>query len=91
MGPLASSMADLELAYHILATPDPSNPISSIFAPPHNPASKMPRKKIIGICKPWFSAADAPVLTACEAALKHYTSLGYETIDIHLPYLHEAN
>ncbi|KAI4197071.1 MAG: hypothetical protein LQ350_006141, partial [Teloschistes chrysophthalmus] len=42
MGPLTSNMADLELAYRILATPDPSNPTSSLFAPPSPSTSPSP-------------------------------------------------
>ncbi|KAL8774055.1 MAG: hypothetical protein Q9209_001163 [Squamulea sp. 1 TL-2023] len=90
MGPIASNMADLDLAYRILATPDPSNPISSLFNPPSSSPSQKPISKILGICKPWFSTSSPAVLSACNAALDHYTSLGYETIDISLPYLHEG-
>ncbi|KAI4265127.1 MAG: hypothetical protein L6R38_009634, partial [Xanthoria sp. 2 TBL-2021] len=82
-------MTDLELAYRFLATPDPSNPISSLFNPPSSPPSKNHRK-ILGICKPWFSTSHPSVLSACNAAIDHYTSLGYETVSISLPYLHEG-
>lgn len=87
-GPIASNMSDLELAYRIMATPDPSNPISSLFASPSPTPPASARPKIIGICRPWFSSASPSVLSACESALSHYTSLGYTTIDISLPHLH---
>ncbi|KAL8881818.1 MAG: hypothetical protein Q9198_001050, partial [Flavoplaca austrocitrina] len=94
MGPLASNMADLELAYRILATPDPSNPTSSLFNPPSSspsPSSKPNRPKTLGIYNPWFSASSPEVLSACNAALDHYTSsLSYRLIPIHLPHLHSA-
>ncbi|KAL8910982.1 MAG: hypothetical protein Q9171_003793 [Xanthocarpia ochracea] len=90
MGPIASNMTDLELAYRILATPDPSNPVSSLFSPPSTSPSSKTLPKILGICKPWFSTSSPCVLSACNAALDHYTSLGYETIDISLPYLQEG-
>ncbi|KAL8799287.1 MAG: hypothetical protein Q9200_007575, partial [Gallowayella weberi] len=84
VGPMASNMDDLEFAYSILATPDPSNPVSSLFSS----STSIPRiersRKILGIYKPWLSHP------ACGAALDHYTSLGYEVIPISLPYLHEA-
>ncbi|KAI4268151.1 MAG: hypothetical protein LQ337_008011, partial [Flavoplaca oasis] len=87
-------MADLELAYRILATPDPSNPTSSLFNPPFSspsPSSKNNRPKTIGIYNPWFSASSPPVLSACNAALDHYTSsLSYRLVSIHLPHLHSA-
>ncbi|RAL61791.1 hypothetical protein DID88_002854 [Monilinia fructigena] len=48
-GPLASTMADLEVAYRILAKPNPSDPIASLFTPPE--ALRNPRPKVIGIYK----------------------------------------
>ncbi|KAL9037345.1 MAG: hypothetical protein Q9180_003770 [Flavoplaca navasiana] len=94
MGPLASNMADLELAYRILATPDPSNPTSSLFNPPSplpSPSSKTNRPKTLGIYNPWFSASSPKVLSACNEALDHYTSsLSYRLIPIHLPHMHSA-
>ncbi|KAL8923841.1 MAG: hypothetical protein Q9208_004402 [Pyrenodesmia sp. 3 TL-2023] len=90
-GPIASNMTDLELAYRLMATPDPSNPTSSLFAPPSPSPSPSPnrRNRILAICRPWFSSASAPVLAACSSALSHYTSsLNYTTIDISLPHLH---
>ncbi|KAL8709401.1 MAG: hypothetical protein Q9225_007454, partial [Loekoesia sp. 1 TL-2023] len=92
-GPIASNMQDLELAYRVLATPDPENPSSALFAAPSSPPSpSIPtnRKNLLGICKPWFESASPSVLSACEAALAHYTSpaCGYEIIPISLPHLH---
>ena len=91
MGPLASCITDIEMAYRILATPDPSNPVSSLFAPPSaSVAVAWGQKKVIGVCRPWFACAEKPILAACNAAIEYYTSLGYETIDIDIPYLHEG-
>lgn len=85
-------MQDLDLAYRVLATPDPQHPSSALFAPPPHsaPASIPSRKKFLGICKPWFDSVDPSVLSACEAAMAHYTSpaCGYETVSITLPHLH---
>ncbi|KAI4136245.1 MAG: hypothetical protein L6R39_007837, partial [Caloplaca ligustica] len=89
-GPIASSMTDLELAYRIMATPDSSNAASSLFAPPTSPPTDSHRPKLLGICRPWFATASPSVRSACDTALAQYTSLGYETIDITLPYLHEG-
>ncbi|KAL8685005.1 MAG: hypothetical protein Q9218_008026, partial [Villophora microphyllina] len=96
VGPMASNMADLELAYRILAAPDPSHPASSVFLAPRSTPSSLPapshsRRKVLGICKPWFRASSPSVLSACDAALAHYINhLNYEIIEIFLPYLHEA-
>ncbi|KAI4166058.1 MAG: hypothetical protein LQ342_000489 [Letrouitia transgressa] len=90
-GPMASSMADLELAYRVMATPDPSDPTSSLFAPSTS-SSQFPTAtpKVLGIYKPWFDAADASVLSPSRAALGHFESLGYSIVDITLPYLPEG-
>ncbi|KAI4124744.1 MAG: hypothetical protein LQ341_007040, partial [Variospora aurantia] len=89
-GPIASNMTDLALAYRIMATPDPTNPISSVSThPTPSPSSQTTRPKILGICRPWFSSASPPVLSACSALISHYTTnLGYTTMDISLPHLH---
>ncbi|KAF2127982.1 glutamyl-tRNA amidotransferas-like protein subunit A [Dothidotthia symphoricarpi CBS 119687] len=88
-GPLASSMADLEISYRVLAQPDPSNISSSQFSPPR--AVTGPRNKILGICKPWFDRADPPVQEACESALQYLQSeLGYKVVDISIPLLHHG-
>ncbi|KAL8673371.1 MAG: hypothetical protein Q9224_007526, partial [Gallowayella concinna] len=79
VGPMASNMDDLELAYSILATPDPSNPVSSLFSPPSIPSSSSSsssssnnndrkKKRYLGIYKPWLSHP------AIDAALNHYTT-----------------
>ncbi|KAL8964227.1 MAG: hypothetical protein Q9197_006985, partial [Variospora fuerteventurae] len=83
-------MTDLALAYRIMAAPDPTNPISSVFTPTTpSSSSQTTRPKILGICRPWFSSASPLVLSACSALISHYTTnLGYTTTDISLPHLH---
>ena len=88
LGPMASSMADLEYAYRIMAIPNPSDSISSMFPVPVPKST--PQDKIIGIYKPWFDLADASVLNACHAAISHYQSSGYKVIDITIPHLSEG-
>jgi hypothetical protein len=88
-GPITSNMADLETYYRVLAQPDPSQLQSSRFAAPKRLTG--PRKKVLGICKPWFDRAVPAVQEACQAALHHLTTtLGYEMVDIHMPYIHEG-
>ena len=89
VGPMASNMADVAIAYRIMALPNPSDPRSALFAYPL-PSEDLNPKKIIGICKPWFDQADSPVLNACYAALAAYESAGYEVVDINMPYLVEG-
>ena len=85
---MASSMADLEYAYRIMAIPNPSDSISSMFPVPVPKSARQDR--VIGICKPWFDLADPSVLNACHAAISHYESSGYKVIDITIPYLAEG-
>ncbi|KAF2471099.1 glutamyl-tRNA amidotransferas-like protein subunit A [Lindgomyces ingoldianus] len=88
-GPLAANMTDLEISYRILAQPDPSHPLSRQFDPPK--LLSTPRKKILGICKPWFDRADPEVKAVCQAAIDYFVSkLSYQVIDISLPLIHEG-
>lgn len=88
LGPMASSMADLEYAYRIMAIPNPSDSISSMLPVPVPKDAR--QEKVIGIYKPWFDLADPSVLNACHAAISHYQSFGYKVIDITIPYLSEG-
>lgn len=81
-------MADLEYAYRIMAIPDPSESISSMFPVPVPKSAK--QNRVIGIYKPWFDLADPSVLNACHAAISHYASSGYRIIDITIPYVSEG-
>lgn len=83
-------MADLEYAYRIMAAPDPYNSTSMSFPDPASSAPRQTSNKSIGIYKPYFDFAEPSVLAACNAALSHFQSSGYEIIDIHLPYLPEG-
>lgn len=92
LGPMASCMADLEIAYSVMAQPDPGNPTSSAFP---NPLAKVPSADrtehgVIGIFQPWIDTADAPVKTACQKALDQYRAHGYDFVDIDLPLLEQG-
>jgi len=84
-GPIAGSMTDLETAYRVMATPDPSNTSSSMFPLPRPHTG--PRRKCIGVYNTWFDRADPSILNVCYSALDHYKTLGYEIIDISIPFL----
>lgn len=89
LGPIAASMADLEYAYRVMSAPDPSSTHSSLFPSPTTRIPTPPSQKIIGIYKPYFTTnVDPSVLSACNAALSHFSNHGnYKIIDIHLPFL----
>jgi Asp-tRNA(Asn)/Glu-tRNA(Gln) amidotransferase A subunit family amidase len=88
-GPLAANMVDLELAYRIMSQPDALDSDSSLFAAPAS--ANTSNKKLLGIYKTWFDRADEPVKSACQKTLDYLTSkLGYETIDISIPLIHDG-
>lgn len=92
VGPIAATMDDLELAYSIMAQPDPNNATSREF-----PRSlKTPReactgKRIIGVYKAWVEDCDADVRAATQAAITWLQeSAGYEVVEIEIPLLKEG-
>lgn len=88
-GPLAANMSDLETAYRIMAVPDPSDPVCSLFTPPG--AVSVSKPKVIGIYKEWFNRASPPVLEICNNVVAYYKDkLGYQVVDITLPYCPEG-
>ena len=88
-GPIAATMSDLEIAYRIAATPNPSDPVCSLFATPQ--ASLFSQPKVIGIYKEWFNRADPAVLELCNKVLTYCKDrLGYEIVDITIPYVTEG-
>jgi Asp-tRNA(Asn)/Glu-tRNA(Gln) amidotransferase A subunit family amidase len=88
-GPLAATMMDLEAMYRVLAQPNPSDSICAHFAPPSTTPTS--HSKVIGIYKPWFASSDKSVLDVCQKAVDYYQNkLGYEIVDIEIPYLAEG-
>lgn len=90
VGPMAANMVDLELAYRIMAAPDPAHPTQSLFSPP-TAAPSTPKQKVLGICTPWISRADPAMQTLFLATVSHLTqNLNYTIVEISLPFLHEG-
>jgi Asp-tRNA(Asn)/Glu-tRNA(Gln) amidotransferase A subunit family amidase len=90
-GPIAGDMHSLEVAYRVMATPDPSKSSSAHFSAPRRPAAGSPRKKILGIFKPWYSNADPEVHAAVQKCVDWLVAeKGYEVVDIHIPLTHEG-
>ena len=93
LGPMCGSMADLEIAYRVMAQPDPANPKSAAFPNPlcyaaHSAPSV--GQKVMGIFPPWIDAADPPVQAAFHAALDFYRLDGYQLVDIDLPLMEQG-
>lgn len=93
LGPIAANVADLEVAYRVMAAPDALHASSSLFTSPTSPSAlttttSPTRPKLLGICQPWLARADPPVRAAVQKTIDHLVSTrGYRTLDINLPLL----
>ena len=67
---MAADMSSLEVAYRVMATPDPHGIHSGLFPHPRK-ISSQPRK-VIGVYKNWFNRADEPVKALCQQAIDYY-------------------
>lgn len=89
VGPIAATMQDLELAYSIMAQPDPGNATSREF--PRclkTPVEECTGRRILGVYRPWVDDCDADVRAATQAAIAWLQeSAGYEVVEIELPLL----
>ncbi|KAJ5359308.1 uncharacterized protein N7496_011721 [Penicillium cataractarum] len=92
LGPMASSIDDLALAYRLMATPAPASQdaISAQFPKPLPLPADRKRTKKIGIVRDWIDRAEAPVRAVFDSALDYYRQHGYEVIDITIPYIPEG-
>ena len=89
VGPMASNVADLTIAYRLIAQPNPVDPVQGLFAPSRPPAAG--DKKLLGICHPWIARATPAVREHFDRAVEHFTKrLGYEVVDIDIPFLREG-
>lgn len=94
VGPMASSLADLALAYRVMSKPDPLEPSSAPFPKPLpllSPISS-PTRKRIGIYRPWFDDSSKVVSALCNQAIQHLITFSdYELIEMPtIPYLNES-
>ncbi|KAI1374873.1 amidase signature enzyme [Hypoxylon crocopeplum] len=89
IGPMAATADDLTIAYRLMTTPNPDDPVQGSFAlsiPPRPTA-----KKTIGVYRDWFDQASPAVLEVTRKAIPHFREkLGYEVVDITIPYLQEG-
>ncbi|KAL4956772.1 amidase signature domain-containing protein [Aspergillus filifer] len=99
MGPIASNIDDLALAYRIMATPANASEDakSASFPGPladlalaQSETEKGPKNKTLGIMRPWLDRAEEPVRAIFDKALDFYRAQGYNVIDITIPYIPEG-
>ncbi|KAJ5288219.1 hypothetical protein N7478_003905 [Penicillium angulare] len=92
LGPMASSIDDLAIAYRVMAAPAPESqdPTSSLFSQPVPPPADRKRTKTIGIMSDWIDRAEPAVREVFDRALAYYRENGYNVVDITIPYLPEG-
>ncbi|KAL3468218.1 amidase signature domain-containing protein [Aspergillus heterothallicus] len=98
LGPIASSIDDLALAYRIMAIPASASDDSKSSSFPHpltelNSAApeSRPKNKTIGIMRDWLDRAEPAVRIIFDRALEYYrTQKNYTIVDIRIPYIPEG-
>lgn len=97
LGPIASSIDDLALAYRVMAEPAPPSADDKSASFPHPltdlaqaPLASRPKNKTIGIMREWLDRAEPAVRTIFDRSLDYYRSKGYTVIDISIPYIPEG-
>ncbi|KAI1097328.1 amidase signature enzyme [Jackrogersella minutella] len=89
IGPMTATANDLAIAYRVMSAPNPGDPVQGSFALSVPPSASS--KKTIGIYRDWFDQASPDVLDATRKAISYFTDrLGYEVVDITIPYLLEG-
>ena len=88
VGPMAITATDLTIAYRFASQPNPDDTVQNLLAisTPPDPSAK----KYVGVCRKWVATADADVLEIFEKSLAHLTMLGYNIVDVDLPFLREG-
>ena len=90
-GPMAVDMSSLEVAYRVMATPDPDHRHSGLFPPPRLLKDPTLRPKLLGIPRNWYNRSDPNVKQICDNTIAYMIqSLGYQTIDVQIPLLYEG-
>ncbi|MBM65316.1 MAG: amidase [Myxococcales bacterium] len=89
VGPLGASVADVALAYGLMAGPDPLYPPGLDQPAPHldqlNQGDLSGLK--VGVFTPWFEDADEAVVTWARAGVSHLEQAGAEVIEVEIPEL----
>lgn len=87
LGPIGATVADVALAYALMAGPDPRDP-HSLAHPPVSIAGR-DRDRLqgvkLGIFRPWFEHAEAEIVARCDAAVSSLVEAGAEVREIELP------
>ena len=90
LGPMASNLDDLALAYRVMAVPDPNNNHSRGFPDPLFTLNVQNRPKVMGVYRDWVNRSEPQVIALFDKAIEHYKSQSYTVVDITIPYLPEG-
>ena len=85
---MAATVADLTIAYRVMSQPCQSDPVQGKFAISTPPAPSA--KKVLGVPREWISRSAPAVLDHFNKVIDYLKGVGYEVIDIKLPYLREG-
>jgi Asp-tRNA(Asn)/Glu-tRNA(Gln) amidotransferase A subunit family amidase len=92
VGPLAATATDAALAYAVMAGPDPRDPNS--LRHPKPTLAGWDQLDLgglrLGVYWPWFRHATADMVSACEAMLHKFESMGAELHEVVIPDLEAA-
>lgn len=87
LGPIGATVADVALAYALMAGPDPGDPHSLAHPPVSIDGWNRDRLEgvTLGVFRPWFEHAEAEVVDRCDAAVRSLVEAGAEVREIELP------
>ena len=87
LGPIGATVADVALAYALMAGPDPDDTYS--LAQPPVSITGWDHDRLggvkLGIFRPWFEHAEAEIVDRCDAAVRSLVEAGAEVREIELP------
>jgi Asp-tRNA(Asn)/Glu-tRNA(Gln) amidotransferase A subunit family amidase len=89
IGPIGATVADVALAYGLIAGPDPEDTLSQSQPPVELTGwdDADLHGLALGIYTPWFKHAAPEVVAACEAMLQHLARAGAEVCEVEIPEL----
>ena len=87
IGPIGATVADVALAYGLIAGPDPVD-ARSMAQPPVELAgwdNTDLHGLTLGIYAPWFHHAEPAVVEACKAMARHLAAAGARIVEVEIP------
>jgi Asp-tRNA(Asn)/Glu-tRNA(Gln) amidotransferase A subunit family amidase len=88
-GPLGATVADVAMAYAVIAGVDPRDPRTVHQPPPTlDGLSDVDLSGVrLGVFRPWFEDAEPDIVSACDGALETLRGAGAEVVEVSIPEL----